>query len=138
MLENEIIQRLLQCKKIAVVGFSTTPNKPSYNIPRFLMKRGYTIYPVNPRAKERVNGLTFYASLLDIEEEVELVVIFRPSAEVPAIIEEIQERADVIGIWMQEGISHPRANQWARERGHMVVQDRCIYKEYLAHIKDSS
>lgn len=128
--EKKSIETLLGLQRIAVVGFSSTPEKPAYTIPRYLMKKGYTVFPVNPHLPEKVAGERSYPSILDIQETVDLVVIFRPSSEVFRLVEEIVRRGDVQGIWMQENICSDRGAQLAREKGLLVVQNRCIYKEH--------
>lgn len=134
-MERERIKRLLSYKRIAVIGFSNTPGKPSYSVPRYLMKEGYTIYPVNPTAPAMIDGLKVYRALQEILEEIDLVLIFRPSSEVMAIVEETLRREDVKGIWMQEGIDDSLARSLAEEKGISVIEDRCIYKEHRALMK---
>jgi len=70
-----------------------------------------------------------YASLEDVPDPIEVVVVFRKSEYVPEIVESaIRKGAKVI--WMQEGVVHQAAARRAREAGLKVIQDRCILKEY--------
>lgn len=131
-MEKEVIKKLLGYQRIAVIGFSQTKGKPSYKVPRYLMEKGYTIYPVNPTLPPFINGLKTYPSPLAIEEEVDLFVIFRPSSEVLGLVEEILKRNDVQGIWLQEGITHREAKEKTLGKGLLLVEDRCIYKEHEA------
>lgn len=130
--KDKTIERLLQLKKIAVVGFSNTEGKPSYSVPRYLMREGYTIFPVNPFGPEESAGLKVNRSLSEIEEDLDLLLVFRPSHEVMALVEEALKREDLKGIWMQEGIWDEKGGELAREKGILVVMDRCIYKEHKA------
>lgn len=130
--QEKIQETLLGFQHIAVVGFSNTPNKPAYTIPRYLMKAGYTVFPVNPYAAEKHSPEKIYSSLQEIPQEVHLVLIFRPAEEVLELVKEILQRNDVQGIWMQEGIAHEQAALLAQEKGLLVVQNRCIYKEHQA------
>lgn len=112
-------------KTIAVVGLSNDPAKPSHAVPRYLKERGYTVIPVNPAAQGELLGARVYASLRDIPTPVDIVEIFRPSQDVPAIVED----AIAIGakaIWMQQGIVHDAAAQRARAAGLAVVMDQCM------------
>lgn len=67
-----------------------------------------------------------------------MVEVFRPSSEVPKIVDEVLERVkmkgDVKVIWLQEGIRHDEAAEKARKAGLVVIQDRCMYKEYVKKI----
>ena len=118
-------------KTIAVVGLSSNPEKPSHFVPRYLKDQGYTIIPVNPTAKGEILGQKVYAHLREIPRKVEIVEIFRPSKDVPPIVEE----AIAIGakvIWMQEGIVNNAAAERARAAGLQVVMDRCMMKVHSA------
>ena len=121
--------KILSCySTIAVVGLSTNPNRPSYFAALYMLRRGYKIIPVNPRAEE-ILGQRCYPSLRDIPEAVEIVDIFRPSAAVPPIVED----AVAIGakvIWMQFGVINEDAARRAREAGLEVVMDQCVKVEH--------
>lgn len=115
-------------KSIALVGASRDASKPSNLVLRYLVSRGFTVYPVNPSA-DAIEGLKCYPSLLDIPFPVDIVDIFRPSADVPAIVEQaIAKKAKAV--WMQEGIVNEAAAAKARKAGLQVVMDRCIMKEH--------
>ncbi len=136
--DEEIREILTRYKKIAVVGISRDPSKPARKVPKFLMSRGYTIIPVNPFA-DRILGKKSYKSVLEIPDEVEVVEIFRPSEAIPPIVDQILERVrargDVKVIWMQEGIRNDEAAEKAEKAGLKVIQDRCMYKEYVRLIE---
>lgn len=136
--DQEIREILTRYRKIAVVGISRDPDKPARKVPKFLMSRGYTIIPVNPFA-DRILGKKSYKSVREIPEEVEVVEIFRPSEAIPPImddvLERVKERGDVKVIWMQEGIRNDEAAEKAMRAGLKVVQDRCMYKEYVRLIE---
>jgi Predicted CoA-binding protein len=116
-------------KNIATVGFSKDPGKWAHIVPKFLIEKGYMVFPVNPTAKE-ILGLKSYPDLLSVPHKVEIVQIFRPSEEVPAITEHAIKRGDVRVIWMQKGISNDEAAKKAETKGIIVIQDRCMYEEY--------
>src|SRR5207248_2962831 len=96
-----ILQRV---KTIAMVGASSNWNRPSYFVMKYLQGKGYRVIPVNPGiAGQRLLGETAYASLRDIPEPVDMVDVFRPARDAPAIVDD----AIAIGakiVWMQLGI----------------------------------
>ena len=128
---DETIREILSgMKRVAVVGISAKPDRASHGIARFLVGQGFDVVGVNPALKEDVLGLQIYPSLADVPEPVDVVDVFRRSDAVPAIIDEaIAMKAGAI--WLQEEVVHEEAAATARAAGIEVVQDRCIYKEWL-------
>ena len=93
-----------------------------------MRSHGYRVIPVNPNA-DSIFEEHCYAALEDIQEPVDVVVIFRKPEYVPAVVASaIRIGAQVV--WMQEGIEHAAAAKRAREAGLEVVEDRCILKEH--------
>src|SRR5580698_8455514 len=67
-------------KSIAMVGASEKDNRPSYFAFKYLLERGYKMFPVNPaHAGEELLGRRIYARLADIPEPVDMIDIFRSS-----------------------------------------------------------
>lgn len=126
---HEDPRRLLRkAKTIAVVGCSTQPGKPSHEVPRYLQAQGYRIVPVHPSARE-ILGEPAYPSLTAIPQAIDLVNVFRPSEEAPAVVEAaIAKRVRVI--WLQQGIAHQGAAARARSAGLAVVMDSCIMQAH--------
>jgi hypothetical protein len=111
-------------KTIAVVGASGDTSKPSHNIPKYLQSQGFRIIPVSPKGGE-ILGETVFASLKDIDVPVDVVDVFRPSEETPAIARD----AVAIGakvLWLQTGIESAEAKAVATEAGLTIVMDRCM------------
>jgi predicted CoA-binding protein len=120
-------------RTIAVVGMSAHPEKDSHTVSAYLIEHGYRVIPVNPNAKE-ILGRKSYPRLSEVPEPVDLVLIFRPSADVPPFVEE-GIRIGAKTIWMQLGIMHEAAAEAARKAGLEVVMDRCIrttHQRFLA------
>jgi len=131
--DDEDLDRLLDAETVAVIGCSTTPGKAAHDVPAYLQRRGYRIVPVNPFADE-VLGEPAFDSLGAVESDVDLVNVFRPSEEVPEILDAVRERhaerGDAGAAWLQLGISHDEAAAAAEADGIEVVQDRCMKVEH--------
>ncbi|QLC34030.1 CoA-binding protein [Halarchaeum sp. CBA1220] len=127
--DDETLAEILDYETIAVVGCSSTPGKAAHEIPKYLQEHGYRIVPVNPTVDE-VLGERAYDSLADVEEDVDVVDVFRPSEEVAGIVEEALAREDVRVVWTQLGIEDDEAARRAEEGGLLVVQDRCLKVEH--------
>lgn len=130
---DDEIRELLDVETIAVIGCSATPGKAAHDVPAYLQRQGYNIVPVNPN-RDEVLGRTAADSLADVSEHVDLVNVFRPSEEVSRIVDaalkRYQHRADLKGIWFQQGIRDDAAADRARDAGLLVVQDRCLKVEH--------
>ena len=137
MNDKEIKEVLTKYKTVAVVGISRDPSKDSHRVARYLKDHDFRIIPVNPTTNE-VMGERSYKSLLEtppeIQKKIEIVDIFRPSAEVPSIVAqavELKERYDMPHvIWMQLGIVDVQAAETARQAGLIVVMNRCMMQEH--------
>ena len=130
---DDDLRELLSLDRIAVVGCSTTPGKAAHDIPAYLDRHGYDIYPVNPYADE-VLEREAVDSLADVEGEIDVVNVFRPSEEVPDIVDEAiarkESQGDVRAVWLQLNIANDEAAARAKEAGLDVVQDRCVKVEH--------
>lgn len=126
---DEDLRRILDYDTIAVVGCSATPTKEAHGVPKYMKERGYQIIPVNPYADE-IFGVEPYDSLSEVEEEVDLVDVFRPGEEADGIVDEVLERDDVKAVWLQLGIRNDEAGRRVEESGRLFVQDRCLKTEH--------
>lgn len=115
-------------KRVAVVGLSPNPERPSNIVSAFLISRGYEIFPVNPLEK-RIFGLECFPSIESLPKRPELVVVFRKPSEVPAIVES-SIKIGAKGIWLQEGIVSQSVDS-ARKAGLVSIENRCFMKEIL-------
>ncbi len=103
-------------------------SKAAHYVPKFLSDNGYDVIPVNPTAEE-ILGKKCYDSISEIDEEIEIVDIFRPSDQVlPFVQEAIKKKPKVI--WLQEGIHNSEAEELARKEGIKVVYNRCMLAEH--------
>jgi predicted CoA-binding protein len=111
-------------KRIAVVGASNKPERPSYGVMRFLLQQGFEVVPVNPGlAGEVLLGQLVVASLEEAGA-LDMVDLFRNAAEVgPPVVEAIRLGAKTI--WMQLDVVNTEVAETARQAGLTVVMDRC-------------
>lgn len=126
-MEQRIEDILAGTKTVAVVGISDKPDRPSHLVAKYLQERGYRVIPVNPLVTE-VLGEKAYRSLSEVPERIDLVDVFRKSADVPEIAEEAV-RVGARFFWMQEGVESDRAREILDAAGIPWVMDRCVKKE---------
>ena len=129
MSDIETLRRILATNRvIAVVGLSADWYRPSYFAAKYMQEHGYRIIPVNPKYAE-ILGERCYGSLSDIPEKVDIVDVFRRTADVPPIARE----AVAIGakvLWQQLGVVSEEADRCARDHGLDSVMDRCVKIEH--------
>ncbi|MCP4417799.1 MAG: CoA-binding protein [Chloroflexi bacterium] len=127
--EQQTIEKILaEAKTIAVVGFSSKQTKAGYYVPAYLQEKGYRIIPVNPNLAEGL-GKTAVGSLAEITEQIDLVLIFQRSENVPPFVDQAIE-VGAKAVWMQLGIVHEPAASKAAVAGLYIVQDACILVEH--------
>jgi predicted CoA-binding protein len=127
---EEIGAMLRAVRTIAVVGFSSKPDRPSYRVARAMQDAGYRIIPVRPMLGEGL-GEKAYARLRELPFVPDMVDVFRA----PDAADEIVDDCIAIGakrLWLQEGVVNEAAAVRARAAGIEVVMDRCIWKEWRA------
>ncbi len=128
--DEQVRDILAGMKRVAVVGLSAKEDRASHGIARFLVGQGLDVVGVNPMLKEDVFGIKVYASLAEVPGQIDVVDVFRRSETVPPVVNEaIAMKAGMI--WMQEEVVHEEAAAKARAAGLVVIQDRCLYKEWL-------
>jgi uncharacterized protein len=123
-LRERLLRIYADTKTIAVVGASADPSKPAHQIPRYLQRQGYRVLPVNPRGGELL-GEAVARSLAEVDGPVDVVDVFRPAEEAPAIA----RQAIAVGakvLWLQLGIESQEAKRLAEAAGLTVVMNRCM------------
>jgi len=122
------IKNFLNLKKVAVIGMSRTESKAAHFVPKYLSENGFDIIPVNPNSNEILNKKC-YKKITDIDDEIDIVDVFRPSEDVlPFVKEAIKKNPKVI--WLQEGIHNEEAENLAKEHGIDIVFNRCMLAEH--------
>ena len=123
--DQAIAQLLLQVKRIALIGASAKPERPSYRVMQFLLDEGYEVLPINPGlAGQKLLGQTVYASLADLPTSVDVADIFRDAASLPEVMQEVVD-AGIPAIWTQLGVVHSEAERTGLDAGLQMVIDRC-------------
>jgi predicted CoA-binding protein len=127
---DEVRRILLRYRRLAVVGLSATPSRPSYRAMVHMRAAGYDITPVNPGCTE-VLGVPCVPTLADAAAQgpLEIVDIFRRVEDIPPIVDEAIELGAKV-IWMQLGLVEEASAARARAAGLEVVMDRCIKMEH--------
>ncbi|ESY83144.1 CoA-binding protein [Mesorhizobium sp. LNHC221B00] len=119
-------------KTIAMVGASANDVRPSYFVLKYLLAKGFSVFPINPgQAGKEILGRMTYARLADIPEPIDMVDIFRAPAAVPGIVDQVLLLDPLPKvIWMQLGVRHDEAAARAEAAGIKVVMNRCPKIEY--------
>lgn len=128
---QEIRELLQGAQNVAVVGLSEKPYRTSHAIARALQGYGYKVFPVNPNLKGPVLGEPPYSSVTEIEDQIDIVDVFRRSETVVPVAEDAVA-AGARALWMQIGVVNEEAREFAAEHGLTVVMDRCIKVDYAA------
>lgn len=127
-LKEQIVSILTQYKRVAVVGLSPRPERPSHEIASYLIENGYEVYGVRP-AQTEILGRPCFSSLKEVPKPLEIVNVFRAPENVPEVADlAIAEGAKVL--WLQLGITHPEAEKRARDAGLIVISNRCVLVDH--------
>ena len=139
MSDNQIKDILKNSKTIAMVGISSEKKgedpknlkrKPANVVMKYMQDFGYKVIPVNPFAiGEIIHGETVVANLKDISIPIDIVDVFRPSKETPAIAEQAVKIGSKV-LWLQYGIHNEEAEKIAENSKIQYVSNRCIKQEY--------
>ncbi len=124
---KNIIDAFINEKKIAVVGVSRDKQKWGHMLFTELMKKGYTVYPVNPNAEE-IEGVSVYAAVADLPKDVENAIISLPAETAEQILEGIG-KSGIKRVWLHqgggEGASSSRNIEVAKSKGLETVHNFC-------------
>ena len=122
--DNNIGQILSAAKNIAVVGLSPDESKPSNEVAKFLIERGFNVFPIYPKFDE-ILGRKVYRNLTQIHEDIDIAVMFRKGEFASELVKDAVKKG-VKTLWLQLGITNDAAGAIARENGINFVQDKCI------------
>ncbi len=121
---SNLRQILSSIKNIAVVGLSPDESKPSNEVAKFLIERGFNVFPVYPKFDE-ILGRKVYRNLTQIEGDIDIAVMFRKGEFASELVKDAVKKG-VKTLWLQLGITNDEAGAVARENGINFVQDKCI------------
>ena len=122
--DNNIGQILSAAKNIAVVGLSPDESKPSNEVAKFLIERGFNVFPIYPKFDE-ILGRKVYRNLTQIDEDIDIAVMFRKGEFANELVKDAVKKG-VKTLWLQLDITNDAAGAIARENGINFVQDKCI------------
>ena len=127
---SEIKKIFSKYKSIAMVGVSKDPKKTSTIVMKYMQDYGFKVYPVNPSAKgEKILGEEVYASILEINKNVDIVDVFRPSSEAYRIAEDAVKIGAKV-LWLQLGIRDENAKKLVEENKIEYIENKCTKIEY--------
>ena len=127
---SEIKNILSKYKSIAMVGVSKDLKKTSTIVMKYMQDYGFKVYPVNPSAKgEKILGEKVYAKVTDINKNIDIVDVFRPSSEAYRIAEDAVKIGAKV-LWLQLGIRDQKAKKLVEENKMEYVENKCTKREY--------
>jgi hypothetical protein len=136
--DNLIKQSLSSAKTVAMVGISSIKKENTSNIVRrpsiivmnYLQEFGYKVVPVNPfSVGKKINGETIVEKLEDIADPIDIVNVFRPSNEAPAIAKQAVKKGTKV-LWLQYGIQNQEAKEIVESKNIIYIANKCIKQEY--------
>ena len=127
--EAAAVRRMVDAKRIAVVGLSDDPSRPSYDVASYLKSAGKEILPVNPNHRT-VMGLSCYPSLAAVPGPIDVVNVFRRAEFCAEVVRDAVE-VGAKGVWLQSGITSDEARAIARQAGIDYVENRCLKVEHM-------
>jgi predicted CoA-binding protein len=127
------VEILKKYDKIAVYGLSANENKPSHKVPMYMAGNGYDVIGINPK-QSQIGDIKTYPKLSDIEEDIEILNVFRPSSEAKEIVRQAlrrkEEKGDIKAVWLQLGIFDDEARRMAEEGGLEYIENACMLVEH--------
>jgi uncharacterized protein len=131
--DREILQTLRQARRVAVLGIKTEQQRSAaaYYVPAYMQRAGYDVIPIPvyyPDVTE-ILGERVYRRLVDVPGDVDLVVVFRRSRDIPQHLDDLLAKKPA-AVWFQLGIRNDDVATRLAEAGIDVVQDRCAMVDH--------
>lgn len=125
--DDYLAEILKTTRTIALLGASPKPERPSYGVMRFLLAKGYTVYPVNPgQAGKEILGQRTYATLADVPQPIDMIDVFRAPEYLDGVVEEaLALKKPPRFIWAQLGVRDDKAAKKGEAGGIELVMNRC-------------
>jgi len=123
---GQLTTLIREARRIAVVGLSPKPQRPSHSVAAYLQRAGYIIVPVHPAGGVTL-GETVYTNLRDAAAAgpIDIVDVFRRSEYVPALLDDLLAVRPKL-VWLQVGVRHDEVAERLEAAGIPVVMDRCL------------
>ena len=130
VIDDKIKELFISSRVIALVGASNNKERDSNKVMKFLQRAGYKVIPINPTyINNFINGEKVYGSVLDIEQKVDIVDVFRPSEEA----EQIANQTIKIGasaLWLQLDIQNDKAKDLVMKNKIYYIANKCTKIEF--------
>jgi len=127
MTPQDVLKRY---KRVAVVGISANPDRPSHWIARYLQDQGYEVTGVNP-GLPKIDGIRIVATVDELPKPLEIIDVFRSPDAIPVLVESLAALKPPV-LWLQPGAENDEAAETARAKGMHVISGPCIYQEHQA------
>lgn len=127
------VELLKRFTRIAVVGMSASPGKDAHDIPAYMAQHGYDVFPVNPSGA-KILGNPAYARLEDVPRPLEIVSVFRPSAEAEKHVR-LAIELGAKAIWLPLEVESPAARAFAQDEGVPYVENTCLRTTHRLHVR---
>ena len=132
---EEIKNILKNAKNLALYGASTNREKDSYKVMEYLQKNGYQVFPINSLTDQKyILGERVYKKLEEIDIDVDILNIFRPSFEILEISKKVIKKNNFKTVWLQLGIFCFESKKILEENGINFIYNKCTKKEHLNHL----
>ncbi len=132
--EQETIKKIFDLvKTIAFVGLSPKKEKTSNRIGRYLIKKGYRLYPVYPEYSGEILGQKTYDSLSKIPDKIDMVLLFLNSSKIMQFTEDVIS-VKPKAVWLPEGVLSEGMKRLSERENILFVMDKCIYKEHIKYL----
>jgi uncharacterized protein len=131
--DSGILRTLRQARRVAVLGIKTEQQRSAaaYYVPAYMQRAGYDVIPVPvyyPDVTE-ILGEPVYRRLVDVPGDVDLVIVFRRSRDIPQHLDDLLAKKPA-AVWFQLGIRNDEVAARLAEAGIDVVQDRCAMVDH--------
>ncbi len=134
--DSDLYEILKGNRRVAVIGISPDPLKAGHFVPKTLKEKGFELYGVNPKYEgQKILGINVYGSLNEIEEDIDIVLVFRPPKDIPSIVEEALSKGFKT-FWMQPGTVNEKVKDELDKKGFNVIAGRCMKIESERLLKD--
>lgn len=134
--QREMKKILGQVKTIAIIGAKDKSGQPVDNVGRYLIRAGFTVYPVHPK-RQTVWGLRTYTTILDIPDQIDLIDVFRAPEFCPDHAREVLQLKKLpLIFWLQQGIVSEESRKILQGKPVLFVQDKCLMIEHKRIFED--